>query len=81
MQNHPLKCRIAFREVRRKLLLALEQHETTTDRRDRDVVCGEVFADVTGRLNGQLQVLCDGGVTVTTRGRWEFLVTRERWWR
>lgn len=56
MQNHPLKCRIAFREVRRKLLLALEQHETTTDRRDRDVVCGEVFADVTGRLNAGLQV-------------------------
>ena len=46
------KCKIAFREVRRKLLLALE----TTNKQDRDVVCAEVFADITGRLNKRLQV-------------------------
>ena len=46
------KCSIALREVRRKLLLALE----TTNKQDRDVVCGELFADVTGRLNEQLRV-------------------------
>jgi hypothetical protein len=46
------KSRVAFEEVRRKLLLALE----TTNKQDRDVVCGEVFADITGKLNQKLQV-------------------------
>ena len=45
------KLRLAFAEVRRKLLLALE----TTTKQDRDVVCAEVFADITGRLHGRLQ--------------------------
>jgi hypothetical protein len=46
------KRRVALDEVRRKLHLALE----TTNKHDRDVVCAEVFADVTGRLNAPLQV-------------------------
>jgi hypothetical protein len=54
VKKHHQKCRVAFVEVRRKLLLALE----TTNKQDRDVVCAEVFADITGRLNKKLQVGC-----------------------
>jgi hypothetical protein len=41
-------------EVLRKLRLATEAEEKD----DRDVICGEVFADVTGELNGAARGGC-----------------------